>query len=164
MRISIFIALLLLLVVFSTLGFLQYWHQDQERGDIRSQFPFASELLVLAQEHNVITKQGAETFAYDLKHAHARDEIEVREVEDNILRILYDEAIDYSDILLQHGRTDIENYHILKANIARGKEWTKRDQAMADQLDSLAQRAAAGLVDPTAAAEQIFTTLERMKE
>lgn len=101
MRRSIFIALLLLLGVFLTLGFLQYWHQDQERGDIRSQFPFASELLVLAQEHKVISKAGVETFAYDLKHA--RDYIEVREVENHILRILYAEAIDYSDILLQHG-------------------------------------------------------------
>ena len=52
-----------------------------------------------------------------------------------ITRILYREAIDYSEILLNRGIIDRSNAEALKANIQRGKEFTNKDLDWADSID-----------------------------
>lgn len=121
----------------------------------------AVDLLNLAAERNVIDVETFNGFVYDFRNArNARDMMQTYQV---LTRLLYREAVDYSDILYRHGVIDFKNYRLLKENLGKGSEFTKRDLEDADHLDSVAARAASGLEDPGAAGKQILDGLRQME-
>lgn len=119
-------------------------------------------LLNLAVEHCVVDDTTLDTFTHDFRQA--RNAWDVLQVQKPLTRLLYREAIDYSDILYRHKAIDAANYAALKANLAKGKEFTTRDLEDADHLDSVAARAARGLEDPGSASSQIFYGLRNMEQ
>jgi hypothetical protein len=119
------------------------------------------DLLNLAAEHNVIDEGTFNTLVHDFQNA--RNAWDVLQVQRPLMRLMYREAVDYSDILYRHRVIDAANYSALKANLTKGKEFTTRDLEDADHLDSVAARPASGLEALSDAAQQIFDGLRRME-
>jgi len=135
--------------------------QADTAGEYYMHLRTSVDLLNLAAERGVIDEATLHIYINDFHHA--RNAWEVLQVQRPLTRLMYREAIDYSDILYRHQVIDAANYAVLEANLAKGKEFTARDFEDADHLDSLAARAASGLEVPGDAAQQIFDGLRRME-
>ncbi len=121
----------------------------------------SADLLNLAAERGIINEDMLNNFVHDFRDArNAWDVIKTRRP---LLRMMYREAVDYSDILLYCGVIDARNYRALKEILSKGKEFTTRDLEAADHIDSVSARAAAGLEDPGNAAHQILDGLRQME-
>ena len=120
----------------------------------------ALDILNLAAESGVITSEQSEVMVHDLYEA--RNAKEMLDSQRPLTRRLYQEGIDYSDILFRHGAIDAENYRELKSNISRGKDFTVRDLENADRLDTIGAQAIAGMEDPGIAGEEILRGLNQM--
>lgn len=133
-------------------------------ADQRGEYPMhrdaALDLLNLASEKGVITDDQREVVIHDLHNA--RNAFEMLQASRVLTRRLYQEAVDYSDILLRHGVINQANYEELKSNLSRGKDFTTRDLENADHIDTLGAQAAAGIEDPSIAGEEILKGLDRM--
>ncbi|HEY4502093.1 MAG TPA: hypothetical protein VJJ20_03455 [Candidatus Paceibacterota bacterium] len=136
--------------------------QVDTAGEYYMHLRASTDLTNLAVEHRVIDDATLDTFIHDFRQA--RNAWEVLQVQRPLTRLLYREAIDYSDILLKHSIIDSVNHRELKANLAKGKEFTTRDLEDADHLYSVAARAARGLEDPASASNQIFDGLRNMEQ
>ena len=143
-----------------TLADIQNPEANQE-GEYFMHLNTARDLLNLAVERSILQPAEADVMVHDLRNA--RNASEVLEAQRPLTRRLYQEAVDYSDILHRHGAIDYGNYTELKSNIQRGKEFTSRDLEDADHLDSIAARAAAGLESPKSANNEISEGLDRMQ-
>ena len=119
------------------------------------------DLLNLAVGRGLLDEGAFNIYVHDFQNA--RNAWEVLQVQRPLMRLMYREAVDYSDILYHHGVIDVANYTALKANLTKGTEFTTRDLEDADHLDSVAARAASGLEAPSDAAQQIFDGLRRME-
>lgn len=134
--------------------------QADTAGEYYKHLQTSVDLLNLAAERGILDEERLNTLAHDFHNA--RNAQEVLHVQNPLLRVLYREAIDYSDILMRHRVIDAANYRELKSLLTKGKEFTARDLEEADHLDSVAARAANGLEDPSGAAQQIFDGLRQM--
>lgn len=130
-------------------------------GDYDMYLQISADLLNLAVEHETIDESTVATFINDFQNA--RNAWEVRQVQSPLTRLLYREAIDYSDILYNNGEINEANYKMLKSNIALGKEFTSSDLDDADRLDTVAVRTSNGSAHPAEAASEILEGLEQME-
>lgn len=135
--------------------------QANASGEYYMHLRTSVDLLNLASERGVIDEGTFDTFVHDFRNA--QNAWEVLQTQHLLTRLLYRKAIDYSDILYHHGVINAANYRELKANLAKGKEFTTRDLEDADHPDSVAARAAYGLEAPDNASRQIFDGLRNME-
>ncbi len=94
----------------------------------------ARDLLEFAFANGVLNEEQAKVFIYDFQQA--SNAYEVLKIRGVLTRMMYLEAIDYSEILFRNWIIDRVNRDLLAENISKGEDWAKEDLAIADQLES----------------------------
>ncbi len=104
-------------------------------GEFMEHMRASAGMLDLAVKEGVVDQAQLEVFVNDFQNA--QNAWEVLQIRTGLTRILYREAIDYSDILYNEGVIDLDNHRLLKSNLSKGSEFTTKDLQDADELDKI---------------------------
>lgn len=94
-------------------------------GEFMEHMRASAGMLDLAVKEGVVDQAQLEVFVNDFQNA--QNAWEVLQIRTGLTRILYREAIDYSDILYNEGVIDLDNHRLLKSNLSKGSEFTTKD-------------------------------------